>query len=69
MQFTVARVMRLRHFRGTTESWILVDEDYRFDYQQVRFLQNPVTILPGDRLTMGRLTNFTISIKKVGTLT
>ncbi|CAL8069307.1 unnamed protein product [Orchesella dallaii] len=49
---TQARRMRLRHFRGNQElKWIINDDNYDYNYQVVRTLPEPVTILPGDQLT------------------
>ncbi|CAL8141909.1 unnamed protein product [Orchesella dallaii] len=48
-----ARRMRLRHYRGNVElPWILNDQNYDFNYQQYRYLINPVSFLPGDQLTV-----------------
>ncbi|CAL8141906.1 unnamed protein product [Orchesella dallaii] len=47
-----SRKLRLHHFRGNREMpWIMNDDNYDFNYQQIRYLPNPVTILPGDQLT------------------
>lgn len=48
--------MRLRHFRDGTElKPIQQEEYYDFNFQQVRHLPVPVTILPGDHIIAGLL--------------
>ncbi|ODN05531.1 DBH-like monooxygenase protein 1, partial [Orchesella cincta] len=47
-----SRRLRVHHFRGNRElPWVINDDNYDFNYQQLRFLPNPVTIQPGDQLT------------------
>jgi hypothetical protein len=54
----LGRKMKLRHFRGTTElPWILVDDNYDFDYQQNRPLREEIKVMPGDHLTLECTTN------------
>ncbi|CAL8068120.1 unnamed protein product [Orchesella dallaii] len=45
------RGVRLRHFReGKELPWIIADDNYNFNYQQVRLLNDEVKIVPGDHL-------------------
>lgn len=49
-------IVRLRHFRGTTElPWIMNDDNYDGSYQQIRLLSESVTVLPGDQLTIRKI--------------
>lgn len=50
------RQLRLHHFRRNEElPWILYDDNYSNEYQQVRALpRGEVQLLPGDQLTMGK---------------
>lgn len=46
------RKLKLRHYRDGNElPWLAADENYNFDYQQIRFLPEEVKIMPGDQLT------------------
>lgn len=46
--------MGIRHFQGGNEvPWLANDENYDTNYQNNRMLRKPVTILPGDHLTVG----------------
>jgi hypothetical protein len=48
---TSARKMKVRHFRNGKElPWIVNDENYDFNYQTNRVLNNEVLLLPGDQL-------------------
>lgn len=45
--------IKFHHFRGNQElPWIEKDDNYGFDYQQVRVLNKEVKILPGDLLAV-----------------
>jgi len=45
--------MRLRHFRDGEElRWIIYDDFFDYDYEQYRFLNHPVRVLPGDHLVL-----------------
>lgn len=45
------RGVRLLHIRNDTElPWLLYDDNYNFNYQQIRILQEERLVLPGDSL-------------------
>lgn len=50
---SLGRRISIRHFRGGEQElpWILKDDNYDSEYQQMRLLNKQVTILPGDQLT------------------
>ncbi|CAL8069309.1 unnamed protein product [Orchesella dallaii] len=48
-----ARRMRVKQIRGNEEMpWIQNDDNYDYSYQPMRMLPEPVTLLPGDHLTI-----------------
>ncbi|ODM90114.1 hypothetical protein Ocin01_16568 [Orchesella cincta] len=48
-----SRRLRVKHFRfGTELPFIQNDNNYDFNYQQWRWLYNPVKVLPGDQITV-----------------
>ncbi|ODM89911.1 DBH-like monooxygenase protein 1 [Orchesella cincta] len=48
---TSGRGVRFQHFRGNEElPWISSDDNFNFNYQQVRLLREERRILPGDQL-------------------
>ncbi|CAL8146114.1 unnamed protein product [Orchesella dallaii] len=48
-----SRRIRIKHFRNGAElPWIQNDDNYDFNFQQWRLLYNPVTLLPGDQITV-----------------
>ena len=49
----VGRAVKLRHVRAGKELPVVMqDQSYDFDYQSVRLMPAPVTIMPGDELIM-----------------
>ncbi|ODM90115.1 DBH-like monooxygenase protein 1 [Orchesella cincta] len=49
----LTRRVRIKHFRGGVElPYIQNDDNYDFNYQQWRWLYNPVKLLPGDQVTV-----------------
>ncbi|CAL8146099.1 unnamed protein product [Orchesella dallaii] len=48
-----SRRVRIKHFRNGKElPWIQNDDNYDFNFQQWRWLFNPVKLLPGDQITV-----------------
>lgn len=50
------RKERIRHFRGDEElPFIANDEHYDFNYQNNRHFRTELKLLPGDHLTLGKI--------------
>ncbi|ODN05530.1 DBH-like monooxygenase protein 2 [Orchesella cincta] len=49
---SLGRRVRLQHFRNGQElPWIIKDDNYDSEFQQMRLLKTQVSVLPGDQLT------------------
>ncbi|CAG0896875.1 unnamed protein product [Darwinula stevensoni] len=51
----IGRQMRVRLFRNGQEMpWLQNDDNYDFNFQQMRVFREPITLYPGDHLVMGK---------------
>lgn len=63
---TSGRRLRLRHFSADRQQelpWILYDDNYSNQFQQVRHLKQEVSLQQGEQLTMGKLMRKIICLK------